>query len=513
MERSWKPVAGVMVFLLAGSAGVASAAVLTDTNFNSTSAGSTPSTYTVAEGGGTVRVANTPSSGNRSVFLNDTSTTTLVSMSKTFTAQSGKVDAEFKFMQPTLVNNTKVFRLLNGATAAISIETIGGALQFRGPNSVYANILSGYAANRWYSLRVVADAATDTADVYINGVRKVTGGGFFNAVASINGFDSFTPNTSAGSHYLDDVVIKSVSTAIPGGAIVVDFNGSGNFTTVAAAIASIPANNTAARVIYVRNGTYNEKLTFPADKQNITLIGQSTTGAILSCNDTAASAGGTTNSSCTFVRGNGFTAKNLTFRNNAGQTAGQAVALYVSGDRAAFYNVRVLGWQDSLYATGAGRQYYRDSYVEGHVDFIFGSGTAVFESCEIRSLAAGVSVTAASTDQTNPWGYVFVNSSLTRAGSIDDTTDLGRPWRPYSSVTYLNSWLDTHIRPVGWNNWGNVANEATARYSEFGNTGPGSSTSARVSWSRVLSSAQAAAINAQTVLARTDGWNPAGLDP
>jgi len=359
------------------SAGTAAAAALTDTNFNSTSVGSMPSTYTVSEAGGTVRIAGTPSSSNRSVFLNDTSTTTLVSASKTFTAQSGVVDAEFKFMQPALVNNTKVFRLLSGTTAAVSIETVSGALQYRGPNSVYTNILSGYVANRWYSLRIVANAANDTADVYINGVRKVTGAAFFGAVTSIDGFDSFTPNTSAGSHYLDDVVIKPVSTAIPGGALVVDFNGTGNYMTVGAAIAAIPADNTTPRVIYVKNGNYSERLNFPADKQNITLIGQSATGTILSCNDTSASAGGTTN----------------------------------------------------------------------------------------------------------------------------------------SPATYLYGWMDTHICPAGWNNWGNTANEATARYSEFGNTGPGSSTSARVSWSHVLSSSQAAAINAQSVLARTDGWNPVALDP
>src|SRR5262245_6851551 len=289
---------GVCVLLLTGMP--ATSAVLTDTNFNSTSVGSTPSTYTVSEAGGTVRIAGTPSSSNRSVFLNDTSTTTLVSAKKTFTAQSGIVDAEFKFMQPTLVNNTKVFRLLSGTTAAVSIETIGGNIQFRLPGSTYSNILSAYVANRWYSLRIVANPANDTADVYISGVRKVTGGAFFTPVSSIDGFDSFTPNTSAGSHYLDDVVIKSVSTSIPSGAIVVDWNGSGNFTTVAAAIASVPANNTTPRTIYVKNGTYTEKLTFPADKQNITVIGQSTTGTILSWNDTASTAGSTTNSASTF---------------------------------------------------------------------------------------------------------------------------------------------------------------------------------------------------------------------
>jgi len=495
-----------------GSSTAVTAAVLTDTNFNSTSVGNAPSTYTVAEGGGTVRIAASPSSANRSVYLNDTSTTTLVQMSKTFAAQSGKVEAEFKFMQPALVNNAKVFRLLSGTTPGVSIETISGALQFRTGASSYINIHSGYQANRWYALRVVADASTDTADVYIDGVKRVTAGAFYNAVSLLDGFDSFTPNTSAGSHYIDDVVIKSVTTAIPGGAYVVDFNGSGSYTTVTAAIAAIPANNTTPRVIYVKNGTYNEKLTFPADKQNITLVGQSVTGAILSFNDTASTAGGTTNSASTFVRGNGFSAKNITFRNTAGQTAGQAVALYVSADRAAFYNVRVLGWQDTLYSTGSGRQYFRDSYIEGSVDYIFGSATAVFESCEIKNLSGGY-VTAASTDQATPYGYVFINSSLTRAGSLDDAVDLGRPWRPYSSVTYLNSWIDTHIRPGGWNNWGNAANEGTARYAEHGNTGPGASTSARVGWSHVLTASQAAAINTQSVLVGSDGWNPAGLDP
>jgi len=510
-RKNW--LASLLAIFAFGAGTAADAAVLTDTNFNSTSVGSTPSTYAVSEAGGTVRIAAIPGSSNRSVFLNDTSITTLVSAKKTFAAQGGIVDAEFKFMQPTLVNNTKVLRLLSGATAAVSIETISGSIQYRLPGSTYTNILSGYVANRWYSLRIVANPASDTADVYINGVRKITGGAFFTPVASIDGFDSFTPNTSTGSHYLDDVVVKSVSTSIPSGAIVVDWNGSGNFTTVGAAIASIPAGNTMSRTIYVKNGTYTEKLTFPADKQNITLVGQSATGTILSWNDTASTAGSTTNSASTFVRGNGFSAKNITFRNTAGQNAGQAVALYVSGDRAAFYNVRVLGWQDSLYATGSGRQYYRDSYIEGHVDYIFGSATAVFESCEVRSLAAGVSITAASTAQATLYGYVFINSSLTRAGSLDDTTDLGRPWQPYSSVTYLYTWMDTHIRPVGWNNWGDPAKEATARYSEYGNTGPGSSTASRVSWSHVLSASQAAAINTQVVLAGSDGWNPAALDP
>jgi pectinesterase len=489
--------------------GTAQATTLTDHNFNSTTTGSQPSGFAISEAGGTVRAANVPSSSNKSVFLNDTSTSGLVSLKKTFTAQTSKVDAEFKFMQPSLRNNTKVIRLLSGTTAAISIETISGNLSFRHANNTYTTLLGGYSANTWYSIRIVADPATDKADLYVNGMKKASSLSFYTAVSQLDGFESYTPNSTDGSHYLDDILIKALATGIPSGALVVDKNGgAGVYTTVQAAIDAIPVNNTTARTIYVKNGTYTEKITFPSNKPFITLVGESADETILTYADTASSSGSTTNSASVFVRGNDFTAENITFRNTAGPSAGQAVALYVSGDRAAFRNVRVLGNQDSLYATGSGRQYYRDSYIEGTVDYIFGSATAVFESCEIKSLNVGY-VTAASTEQTTPYGYVFITSSLTRSGSLDDAVSLGRPWRPYSSVTYLYTWMDTHIKPSGWDNWGNTANESTARYAEYGNTGPGAATSGRVSWSDQLTASQAAAINTQSVLAGSDGWDPA----
>jgi pectin methylesterase-like acyl-CoA thioesterase len=497
-----------MIISMVPAGSIQAATVLADHNFNTASIGSQPSGFIVSEAGGTVRTAAVPSSSNRSVYLNDTSTSTLVSLKKTFTAQSGKIDAQFKFMQSELKNNTKIFRLLSGTTAAISIETIGGSISYRKADNTYITLQSGYQANSWYSLRIIADPSTDKADVYVNGLKIASDVAFYSAVSQLDGFESFTPNSTPGSHYLDDILIKNVSTAIPSGALVVSKSGGlGVYTTVQAAIDAIPDNNTTPRTIYVKNGTYTEKLTFPSNKPYITLMGESVTGTILSYGDTASSAGGTTNSASVFVRGKDFRAENITFRNTAGATAGQAVALYVSGDRAVFDNVRILGNQDTLYAH-SGRQYYRNSYIEGTVDFIFGGATAIFESCEIKSLGNGY-VTAASTEQTTPYGYVFINSSLTRAGSLNDTVYLGRPWRPYSSVTYLNSYMDTHIHPAGWNNWGNTANESTARYAEYGNTGPGASTSARVSWSDLLNASQAAAINTHSVLAGNDGWDPA----
>jgi pectin methylesterase-like acyl-CoA thioesterase len=492
--------------LPAGSA--SAAATLADNNFNSNSTGTQPSGFTITEAAGSVRVAAVPGSANRSVFLNDTSTTALSSLKRAFTSQTGKVEATFKFMQPTLANNTKVFRLLSSTTAAVSIETIGGNISYRNPDSSYVTLQSSYAANTWYSIRIVADPSTDKADVYVNGVKKASAVAFFSPVTSLDGYESYTPNSSAGSHYLDDILVKTADTAIPSGALIVSASGgSGVYTTVQAAIDAVPANSSSPVTIFVKNGTYNEKLTFPSNKPNITLIGESVTGAILTYADTASTAGGTSKSASVYVNGNNFTAENITFRNTAGATAGQAVALYVTGDRASFTNVRILGNQDTLYANG-GRQYYRNSYIEGTVDFIFGSATAVFENCEIKSLGNGY-VTAASTDQASAYGYVFINSSLTRSGSLDDTVYLGRPWRPYAYVAYLNSYIDTHIKPEGWHNWGNTANESTARYTEYGNTGPGASTSSRVGWADVLSASQAALINTQTVLAGSDGWDPA----
>lgn len=495
--------------ILAGiPAGHAEAATpIVDANFNNVTVNAKPSGFTITEEGGTVRAAAVPSSSNKSVYLNDTSTTALVSLKKSFTAQTGKIDAAFKFMQPSLKNSAKVMRLLSGETPAVSIETIGGNLSYRNANDTYVTLLSGYEANKWYSIRIVADPSTDKADVYVNGVIKASGTAFYNAVSMIDGFQSYTPNTSAGSHYLDDILIYPVASGIPSGALVVDPNGgTGTYKTVQAAIDAVPANNSSQKIIYVKKGTYKEKLIFPSNKPFIKLIGESAANTILTYDDSASTAGGTTNSASMYVNGNDFTAENITIRNTAGINAGQAVALYVSGDRAAFRNVRVLGNQDTLYVK-SGRQYFRDSYVEGTVDFIFGGGTTVFENCEIKSVSGGY-VTAASTDQTTPYGFVFINSSLTRANSLDDAVDLGRPWREYASVTYLYSWMDTHIKPAGWNDWGDSANQKTARFNEYGNSGPGAATSQRVSWAHQLSASAAANINTQSILAGSDGWDP-----
>src|SRR5439155_356694 len=148
------------------------------------------------------------------------------------------------------------------------------------------------------------------------------------------------------------------------------------------------------------------------------------------------------------VLGDGFRAEQVTFRNTSGDH-GQAMALRLQADRAVLRDCRLLGWQDTFLAH-SGRHYFRDCYIEGRVDFIYGAGTDVFDGCEIHSKHGGY-VTAASTPQDHPFGFVFLRCRLT---TDDDTpTYLGRPWRPYASVTFIDCEMGPHIRPEGWHNW------------------------------------------------------------
>jgi pectinesterase len=169
-----------------------------------------------------------------------------------------------------------------------------------------------------------------------------------------------------------------------------------------------------------------------------------------------------------------------------------------------FRNCRFLGWQDTVFIN-RGRQYFEGCYICGHVDFIFGGATAYFEKCHIHCLGNGY-ITAASTPDNQQFGFVFSNCRITAAPSIK--TYLGRPWRDFSCVTFLNTEMPDAVSPEGWQNWNLPAREKTSRYSEFGSSGAGGSIQGRVKWSRQLTREQAAQLSAPRVLGGTDGWNP-----
>jgi pectinesterase len=204
------------------------------------------------------------------------------------------------------------------------------------------------------------------------------------------------------------------------------------------------------------------------------------------------------------IEADDFSAENITFENSAGDV-GQALAVAVLSDRVVFRNCRFLGWQDTIW-DHKGRHYYENCYITGHCDFIFGGGIAFFEKCHIHCLN-GSYITAASTPEQESFGYVFSNCQIT--GEPEKSrTYLGRPWRDYASVIFLNTEMSKIVRPEGWHNWKKPHREKTSRYAEYNSTGDGADPSARVKWSRQLTCEEARAITISTVLSGADGWDP-----
>jgi pectinesterase len=290
--------------------------------------------------------------------------------------------------------------------------------------------------------------------------------------------------------------------------LTVAADGSGEYRTIQEAVLAVRDFMQVSAVIFIKNGTYKEKLLIPSQKTNITLLGESKEGVVISYGDYSGDAEkhSTYTSSTVRVQGNDFTAENITFENSAGRV-GQAVALHVEGDRAIFRNCRLLGNQDTLFlAIENSRQYYQNCYIEGTTDFIFGSSTVVFESCTIHSKTNSY-ITAASTWPRQPFGLVFLNCRLTAAPEATSVY-LGRPWRPNARTVFLHTEMGAHIRPEGWENWGKVSNEATAYYAEFGSTGPGAKPQGRVKWSRQLTAKEAKQYTLKTIFAGPIGWDP-----
>ncbi len=285
---------------------------------------------------------------------------------------------------------------------------------------------------------------------------------------------------------------------------VVAKDGSGDYTTIQAAINAAPDVAQKRVTIYVKNGVYHEKVVVPSWKTKITLTGQSKDSTIITYGDYHGRGDINTFTSYTvLIQGNDFTAENITFENSAGRV-GQALALAVEADRCVIKNCRIIGNQDTLYAANdSSRQYYVDCYIEGTTDFIFGDATAVFKNCVIRSKKNSF-VTAASTSPGQKFGYVFSNCKLIADSGLTKVY-LGRPWRPYAAVAYLNCYLGPQIVPAGWNNWKDPKREKTARYSEYQSIGPGANPKARVKWSKQLTTGEARAYTLKDIFGK---WKP-----
>ncbi len=290
--------------------------------------------------------------------------------------------------------------------------------------------------------------------------------------------------------------------------IFVARDGTAEFRNIDDAIEVCRAFMEYRKVIFVKAGTYKEKLIVPSWLTNIEICGEGPDRTIITYDDHAnirrpetGKAMGTFRTYTMKIEGSGITLKNLTIENNAARL-GQAVALHTEGDRLVFVNCRFLGHQDTIY-TGAGatRLWFKDCYIEGTTDFIFGPSTAWFEECTIHSKQNSY-ITAASTPQGQPYGYIFHRCTLTADAGVDKVY-LGRPWRPYAHTLFMQCTLGSHILPEGWHNWNNPQNEQTTRYEEYNNTGAGADTRQRAPWTRQLTKKQAALITPEQVFGDT----------
>jgi pectinesterase len=309
--------------------------------------------------------------------------------------------------------------------------------------------------------------------------------------------------------------------------ITVSPDGTADFKTLQEALAAVPPNNPDRTEIHLHPGTYTGPFIIPKDQPNLSLLGDDPATTTLTWNRNVNDPhppGSDGFNPGLLIAANDTRLANLTIENTSGDH-GQALALRVDGDRELFSHCRILGWQDTLMVNN-GRDYFHDCTIAGRVDFIYGSATAWFDTCEIHSRNGG-HVTAASTPQDHPFGFIFMNCKLTgdatpwnpattnpattQKAKVTPRADLGRPWRPYASVTFLHCDIGPHITPAGWNNWNNPANESTARYAEYQNTGPGATPEKRAPWSHQLTADQAAQITPTTVLAGPDHWDPASL--
>ncbi len=287
--------------------------------------------------------------------------------------------------------------------------------------------------------------------------------------------------------------------------IVVALDGTGDVRSVQAAIDKVPDNNKSRIVIRIKPGVYAEQVRVPANKPYISFAGESAEKTLLTFKISNKEAGSTSAAYAIYIGGHDFHAENITFENSFG-TGSQAVAILVEADRAMFRNCRFLGWQDTLYAKN-GRQYYRDSYIEGHVDYIFGQASAVFENCRIHSKGDGYITAPMRFAATEPSGFVFLNSTLTSENTSKGIY-LGRPWRDYGRTVFINTKMEAAIRPEGWHHW-MPEREKTAYFAEYGSTGKGASAETRVAWSKKLGDADVKQFSVEYFLGGRDGWDPA----
>jgi pectinesterase len=304
--------------------------------------------------------------------------------------------------------------------------------------------------------------------------------------------------------------------------VIVAADGSGKYTSVQEAISAAPMRTGKADprwVILVKPGTYRERIYVQRERGNLLVMGEDAEKTVITYDQHANLPGpdgkpiGTFRTPTVQVDGDGMIWENLTIANGAGEpgprpgapAVSQALALRVDGDRVVFRHCRFLGWQDTI-LVNRGRHYFADCYIEGSVDFIFGAATAFFDRCHIHCVKDGY-ITAASTPEGQPHGFVFSDCTITGAAGVH--AYLGRPWRNYAQTVFVRTAMAEVVRPEGWHNWNKPDAEKTTHYAEYESSGPGGKPTGRVAWAKKVGTGEIARFTPQAVLAGADNWDPA----
>ncbi|XVF72764.1 hypothetical protein PTKIN_Ptkin12aG0146600 [Pterospermum kingtungense] len=279
--------------------------------------------------------------------------------------------------------------------------------------------------------------------------------------------------------------------------ITVDLSGKGHFKSVQSAIDSIPFDSNKWKHILISPGNFREKVTIPYNKPCIFLEGAGSKLTSIEWGDHM-----DTSESATFTSSpDNIVAKGITFKNDYNIPSGPdgknkvrpALAARIYGDKSAFYDCGFIGLQDTLWDV-EGRHYFKDCYIEGAIDFIFGRGQTIYETCQINlnvgsyapEYPCGYITAQARNSSDDPSVFVFKSCVFKGTGKAY----LGRAYGAYSSVIIHNSVLSVSIIPDGWDAWTYVRHEGNLMYAEANCKGPGADTSKRVPWMKILSAAQ-----------------------
>lgn len=315
-------------------------------------------------------------------------------------------------------------------------------------------------------------------------------------------------------------------------------DGTGDFPSIQKALDYLAENKSKGDVLLIHKGIYKERITVTVP--HVTFLGEGPYETVLTGGLGAkeilsdGKKRGTFRTYSCLIDADDFSAENLTFENTAGPgpKAGQALAMYADGDRLRFVNCRFLGNQDTLFTAPLppkeiepdgfigpkqntprrmGRHYYKDCYLEGDIDFVFGGATAYFEGCTFYSKDIGKEinsfVTAASTPEGQPYGYVMKECRF-EGGCPARSAYLGRPWREYAKTVLLDCYIGEHIREEGWNDWNKEQAHQTVFYGEYGSYGPGAAIDKRPDWVHRLTKEDLSHYTKEAVLSGGDGWCP-----